>query len=1382
LLLRSIFTQITKLSLRFWPVTILLTAAALFFGVTAYGQLNQEFLPSIEFPQTFVVTFRAGASSEDLLNLITVPLEKEFATVRGVIPAGLESTTAAPVAFLTVRTEYGQNAARIKADLEAAIKRVVEMGVPVGLKTTADLTPEIMTRVLKMAPSMFRHFKSEHLLAMSPDVLNAALAVDPKFIEQLDLLGRDQLAAARVSGAVTGTATTVPPVELPSAWRITGKGNAGGTPVILNFSFSDIPVVTSSVASTDKAITPEQFRERVTKELVDRLKATEGVANVSLAGGQQIPPEVVEAAKKAIEKSRSAAPAATPAPPVNAGGNGSNGGSGTTGTPVTDPGQVASAPALPETWRVSRVAILTVQNWLATLLQRDLGITAKFDTADDLLQAKDKDGKTLTAAELFNAIAGRPGAVNALNNTPAEVLAYLREKEPTFNDSLSDAALNAMAVGVLRSGAWAQLLRQPGFSGLNIATLPDLAKVKGTAAATLNAIVAETPAELRSFAIRVVDALTPEAITVLTRAESGFLAALDPQVLRYMAPETLKALPAAFVDGLEATLRDELKAIMADPTKAARASLQTSTGPAVVDDPNAPAMPDSWVQALSSFGLNVKTANDLFKPPFASPAAFFNQAAAQGGALFKDLDASLFLYLQGRDPNFFDGLSPAVLALLTPETLAALPAEVQARVNSGPEFTPSTSVTRTNGFESLVISIIKESAANTVVVSDRVEEVFKEAKTEDPALEITTVFETASFIRESIDGVVREGGLGAIGAVLMILVFLNFSLSSTAVTAVSIPTSIALALLLMRWVPETVHVWLASLPESGLRDFVIKLFPASITLNIMTLSGLTVAIGRVIDDSIVVLENIYRQMQKGNIDKKEAVIKGTRDVSLAIFAATLTTVVVFLPIGLTGGVIGEFFLPFGLAITYALIASFFVAITIIPVLTWLFVNPNKVHEEKEGLLERLYIPALRWSLKNRALTLVIAAISLGIGVALFATRPTTFLPSFGEPQITTSVSMPTGTPIAQTDLLVREFEAYLETKRNAGVTKYQVNVGGGGGFGDIAALLGGGGNVNGAAASITAGVNLTGEALNALTAEIRTKAGEIFGVDNVTVSRASISERGFGGFAVVVTGPDADLRAIDAKVIETLSRVPGLANVTSSLGRVGDAQSYLRVGGQSAVQYSAELEVTDTLGVTRQAIVSVKSIADLPATVTIGEGFQSQQQTAGFAQTFGAMGIAVVAVYIVMVATFGNLAYPFAILFSLPLAVVGAALFLTITDRVVGISALVGMLMLIGIVVTNAIVLLDRVQLNRKEHHMTARDALIEAGRTRLRPILMTAIATMVALAPLALGLSKGAIIATELGTVVIGGLFSSTFLTLLVVPVIYSLLDAAQGRLFRRK
>jgi HAE1 family hydrophobic/amphiphilic exporter-1 len=180
----------------------------------------------------------------------------------------------------------------------------------------------------------------------------------------------------------------------------------------------------------------------------------------------------------------------------------------------------------------------------------------------------------------------------------------------------------------------------------------------------------------------------------------------------------------------------------------------------------------------------------------------------------------------------------------------------------------------------------------------------------------------------------------------------------------------------------------------------------------------------------------------------------------------------------------------------------------------------------------------------------------------------------------------------------------------------------------------------------------------------------------------------------------------------------------------------------------------------------------LPAGLTVSEGFESEQQTQGFAQAVQGIMISILAVYLVMVLTFRSFIHPFTILFSLPMAVIGAAVALWITNRVVGISVLVGMMMLVGIVVTNAIVLIDRVQANRKKRGMTIYDALVEAGKTRLRPILMTAIAAMLALVPLALGLTEGAIIAAELATVVIGGLFTSTLLTLLVVPVMYSLLS----------
>ncbi len=320
------------------------------------------------------------------------------------------------------------------------------------------------------------------------------------------------------------------------------------------------------------------------------------------------------------------------------------------------------------------------------------------------------------------------------------------------------------------------------------------------------------------------------------------------------------------------------------------------------------------------------------------------------------------------------------------------------------------------------------------------------------------------------------------------------------------------------------------------------------------------------------------------------------------------------------------------------------------------------------------------------------------------------------------------------------------------------------------------------------------DALEALTPRVRQEAEAIFnagapeGSNYVRVSAASVAEQGFGGMTVVVSGdPDnpptlADLQAYDAQIIAAIDAVPGITNVESSLEQVTSAgasteQTYIRIDGVPAIQYSGEIESEDTLGVTNKALAAVKAL-DLPDNFRVGQGFASEIQTEGFRQMFVSLGIAVLIVYFVMVLTFGSLIHPVTILFSLPLAVVGAAVGLWVTDRVLGLSAVVGLLMLVGIVVTNAIVLIDRVQANRRERGMDTRTALVRGGMTRLRPILMTAIATMVALLPLAIGLSQGAIVAAELGTVVIGGLFSSTLLTLIAVPVVYSLFSEVQARL----
>ncbi len=499
---------------------------------------------------------------------------------------------------------------------------------------------------------------------------------------------------------------------------------------------------------------------------------------------------------------------------------------------------------------------------------------------------------------------------------------------------------------------------------------------------------------------------------------------------------------------------------------------------------------------------------------------------------------------------------------------------------------------------------------------------------------------------------------------------------------------------------------------------------------------------------------------------------------MAIFSATVITVVVFLPLGLTSSIISEFFLPFGLAVTYALLSSFVVAITVVPLMAYWFIGKEEASEDQhEGGLERAYIPSLKWALssgRTKGLVVIFAIASFLFAGYLFTQRPTTFISGLGEPQIGVNVNLPNGTKMAETNARASELESFVFANNPDGHLGNLQTIIGSGGAG-LESLLGVGGGVTENIANITIGVE-SQENLDSLTQSIRTEAERIFGQENVRVSAATISDQGFSGLEMVLYGPEEDLKAVNQLVLDTLNSIPGVTNASSDLQQVGGdsdnaPRTYIRINGQSAVSYSAELETDNTLGVTQQAIQTIQNLPDLPSTIAVNQGFQSQLQTQGFQSIAIAMVIAIGLVVVLLMITFRSIVHWFDIAFSILVAPVGAAVLLTVTDRVLGISAMIGMLMLIGIVVTNAVVLIDRVQQNRHERGMGVDDALIEGGGRRLRPILMTALATIFALMPLAFGLSKGAIVAAELGTVVIGGLVSSTLLTLIVVPVMYSLL-----------
>jgi len=739
---------------------------------------------------------------------------------------------------------------------------------------------------------------------------------------------------------------------------------------------------------------------------------------------------------------------------------------------------------------------------------------------------------------------------------------------------------------------------------------------------------------------------------------------------------------------------------------------------------------------------------------------------------------------------------------------------------------------------SLVISVTKTTDANTVSVVQAALAKLEELKTQNhDSFEIDIVSDSSSFIIESRDSLVREGGLGAIFAVLTIFFFL-LSLRSTLVAAVSIPVSIMTALTLM--------------------------LGFGVTINIMTLGGLAIAVGRVVDDAIVVLENIYRHRGKGD-PMREACISGTREVASAITSSTLTTVAVFLPLGFVGGIVSQFFLPFALTVTFALLASLICALTVVPVLASLFIdriklNPDEGPQHHETLVQRIYTPLLKAALHNRrsrwGVIGIAAALVVGAGL-LLPYIPTQFLNAGSEKQLTITVAPPSGTPssvvLDQARAVQDKLKSYAEVKLIETTVPSEADTG----LSALAAAFtGGSANAATIVVGLDKGTNLDTEQKKLSDELVKLQQ------DGWQIQVAQNSLTGSSSISVVVSGPKiADVEKATTLVMAELKKQPDLLNVKSDLATqttqydinvdpnkaildgtstaqvqgevynalVGTKAGTVALGGSPTdvyLQIDAKLTSIETLalmpvGAGKMPLGSIATVApaehqarvsrvDLsPAStisadttsqdtggvsteiqnvidglkadgkltgVTVKLGGVTEQMNEAFGGLFFSMAVAVLLVYIVMVLVFNSLVDPLVIMFSLPLATIGAFPALFLTQRPIGVSALIGFLMLIGIVVTNAIVLLDLVEQHR-HRGMPMYDALMQGGRTRVRPILMTAIATILALIPLGLGLSEGEIIASELATVVIGGLFTSTFLTLIVIPVVYSLVEDAKVR-----
>ena len=737
------------------------------------------------------------------------------------------------------------------------------------------------------------------------------------------------------------------------------------------------------------------------------------------------------------------------------------------------------------------------------------------------------------------------------------------------------------------------------------------------------------------------------------------------------------------------------------------------------------------------------------------------------------------------------------------------------------------SITKLNGEEVVQVTVMKQSDANTVNVANDVAREIEKIKAEYPDLNIVTVFNQADFINLAIDNLKDTAVQGGILAIIVLLVFLR-SFKTTLVIALSIPISI-------------------------ITTFVL-LFFTDITLNMMTIGGLALGIGMLVDNSIVVLENIYRNRSMG-IDRATAAIDGTNEVAMAITASTLTTIAVFLPIVFTGGLAAMIFKEFALSISIALISSLAVALTMVPMLSSKLVSVKNLESEEEqekkhGPLVVLYKKVLSWSLKHRLITILLSVGLFLVSVVMVVSLGAEFFPATDEGMINISVSLPAGSEIEEVDSVLKEIQ--ILANEIPQVESVFTSAGGD-------SVMGIAGSSGGSLTVLLTDLDERDRSVKEISDELRTRVRDIPGVE-ISVSESSMTMMGMAGgeISVSIKGDDLDtLKSIGDDFKTIIDRVEGTREVTTSyedgipqvqiIADRGIASQYglttaqigrevsntlsgtnitkYKLEGQEidivlkgdnlygeSISYMEMLPITSPVGasiplsdlanirivegpisIMRENQVRVLTVSgsvvgrdiqsvsmeveellgqyNMPQGYSYSLGGEIQQIEETFTDLALVMLMAILLVYMIIAAQFESLIQPLAIMFTVPLALSGGFIGLFITGIPLNVIGIIGLIILVGVVVNNAIVLVDYVNIRRRRGE--SRDvAIMKAGPIRIRPIMMTALTTILGLLPMSLGIGEGAELTQSMGVVVIGGLSLATVLTLIVVPVMYTVFD----------
>ncbi len=745
-------------------------------------------------------------------------------------------------------------------------------------------------------------------------------------------------------------------------------------------------------------------------------------------------------------------------------------------------------------------------------------------------------------------------------------------------------------------------------------------------------------------------------------------------------------------------------------------------------------------------------------------------------------------------------------------------------------------IVRVNGEPGMMVAVNKQSGANTVDVARRVLREVDRINEDLPYLTLTPVVDTSDFIQRSIANVSTTAIYGGLFAVLVLLFFLR-NVRSTVIIATAIPVSIVATFALVHF--------------------------AGFTLNLMTLGGLALGIGMLVDNAIVVLESIYRRHEEGEA-RVAAALAGSGEVTAAVVASTLTTLAVFLPIVFVRGMAGVLFRQLAFVVGFALIGSLLVALTLVPMLSARFLRHGgggsgrrlfAASERAFRAVEQGYRGLLHRALRRRPWVLVGAAALLGVSLALIPRVGTEFLPASDEGEVRVQVEMDVGTRLAVLDRVFARVEeitaAEVPERRNM-----IANFGGATWRGvgshtgmlrlslsprrerersseDVAADLrrrlgdlpgarvrtrtaqGIGGPMRGFAADEGLEIEIRGydlDTADALAARVLAVVADVDGVTDARLSReagaaefeirvdrlraadlhltvaqvARALQTAIGGSRVGffreagtevpirVQVRDAERMAIEEVLDLTVSNARGdpvaLRNVVAAGPRTGPSQIE-RKDQERVVRVFANTADRDLGSIVADLRARLRDIAVPEGFAVVVSGDYEEQQEA-FRELTLSLVLALLLVYMVMASLYESLRHPFVVMFSIPLAAIGVVWMLYLTGTTLNVQSYVGCIMLGGIVVNNAILLVDQMNRLQREEGMELRAAIEEAGRRRLRPVLMTASTTIFALVPMALGLGEGGEAQAPLARAVIGGLASATPITLLVIPVMYSLIE----------